>query len=205
MSVAVVALKGLVPSSHLATWKHHSALVELLCRTGLHTRHFDKINGNWFLFLTGLKRNFPDRDFSSINFHCGWHWVASIRRFGVPSQFSTGRFEAFHIDVKSWAPVTNNHNPMVDIGLRSQVVQGMNLVSGDYGSFMTALRQQTAPAKKSAAKKRPQNRAGNIIVTSRPGKRYAVIFYFGSFEPAEVFLFFFEKVAFKKNTKKEQE
>lgn len=147
-SVALIVLKGLVPTSYLAAWRHHSAFVELVCRPGLKEKHLSKITNNWFCLLVRLHMDFPGAELNGMNWHVGWHWAGSIRQFGVPSQFSTGRYEALHASIKAWAKATNNTNIFYDTGARFNLEHSMQMSMGGYLEIMKDISDSAQGEKK---------------------------------------------------------
>lgn len=177
MSVAVIVLQDLIDDDHMPAWRYHSAYVELLCRPMLEDKHLHRIDQNWLNLLLSIHRNFPEVSLASINWHAGWHWSESIKKYGVPSQFSTSRYEAQHADLKAWKPVTNNHNHLVDIGVRAHMKQVMGIYLGDHRTLTSGV-SATYESKKKRRQRKTITAPNGMEFRSRSNARYC---YFKTF------------------------
>eukprot|EP01102_Stenamoeba_stenopodia_P000805 TRINITY_DN10752_c0_g1_i2.p1 TRINITY_DN10752_c0_g1~~TRINITY_DN10752_c0_g1_i2.p1 ORF type:complete len:279 (-),score=17.74 TRINITY_DN10752_c0_g1_i2:73-909(-) len=118
----------------------------LLCSDSITKADLERYRHLYIEFKTAMVVAFPTKKFVGINWHIGKHWPFYIERFGVPNEYSTGRFEACHQKVKGFKKVSNYQTLNWDVARRVNELSAYSATFGPYNDFLaestTALRTE---------------------------------------------------------------
>jgi hypothetical protein len=83
--------------------------------------------------------------------------------FGVPSQFSTGRYEALHAMMKAWRRITNNLIVFYDTSVRASLQHTMEVSLSSYTELMADIVENVKPGRKTKQRALPLTDSNQVL------------------------------------------